>query len=385
MIWFVFEAVSGGYLAVADDLERAVHSHRWQHGSTDLGPSAAVKAGQAAVEGGRATTILFPHQANGVYEIFVNDANANSHAVFVNPSTAAVNAVIDPDAGFRVFVLRLHADFNASSVAGIQTATIVGWLGIAWLLNLVLGFAVTRKRRRALTGRRLIRRGRQRYAFHLDLHNAVGLLLVVPAIVAVLTGLVFEFPRESNSVIDALAPGSVSGDRVAVPTSASAAGTRSSLDAVTGSLKASGLGKIESITVPTGNPLGVFTVAVDGGGYSPDEGLFSSRGKTVVAYVDQYTAQVIRVDRGEGESVAAQIRDDWVGGLHFGTFASWISRLLWVVLGLGTGVLAVTGLYMRSGRWPWQRGSSRRLPDPSLGESVAHDAEGDPILEPPRA
>jgi uncharacterized iron-regulated membrane protein len=383
MAWFVFEAVTGGYLAVGNDVDRMIHSDRYTHGSTDLGASAAVKAAQAAVPGGRATDVIFPREADGVYWIFVNDADGDQTSAYVNPSTAKVNAVSDTNGGVYGVVLRLHANFNASQVWGVDTRTIIGWLGVAWILNMIFGFAVTRRRRRALRVKRVMRKGRGIYAFNLDWHNFFGLLLIIPALAAVLTGLVYEFPSQANGVISALAPGSVTNDDASnvVPTSEpSADGARASLDTVVAGLRKRGFDQVNSIDVPVGNPTGVFTAYVDGGGYSPEEGVFSRSGESTTVYVDQYTGEVSSVDAA-GPSIAEQIADDWTNGIHFGTFGSWISRLLWVMLGLGTIVLAWTGIRMRAGRWPWSKRRTR-LPDPSLGPPVPVDEEEDPILEP---
>lgn len=383
MIWFVFEALSGAYLAISDQVDRVLHPPRYTATAGDLGPSAAVKAGQSAVADGRASYIYFPASSDGVYQVFVTDADSNQWRVFVDPGTAAVNDVVDPNDDFAVLILRLHADFNASTFLGVSTAAIVGWLGIAWLVTLTLGFLVTRKRRRAVSRRHVFRRGRRRYAFHLDIHNVVGLLLIIPAMAAVLTGLVLEFPSQTGTLISVLAPGDVrDGSGEAVPTSTiSSTGTRAPLDAVAASVNAAGYDDIESITVPLGNPAGVFTVFAAGDGISPSQGLFSGRGRTVTVYVDQYTADVISTDDGSQDSVASQIADDWSPSIHFGTWLSWISQLLWVLVGLGTLLLATTALYMRSGRWPWQR-KRTRLPDPSLGPPVPTDEDGDPVLEP---
>jgi uncharacterized iron-regulated membrane protein len=387
MVWFVFEAVSGGYLAVGNDLDRMLHSERYTHGDSDLGASAAVKAAQAGVPGSRATDIYFPHSANGIYWVFLNTADGNQTSAYVDPATAKVNATGKPGDGVYGTVLRLHANFNASSFLGVKTITWVGWLGVLWLLNMAFGFAVTRRRRRALTAKRLLRKGRGRYAFNLDWHNFIGLTLLIPAVAAVLTGLVYEFPTQANSVISALAPGSAtdSGGETVPTSEPSADGTRATLDQVVAGLRAKGYPKINSIDVPTGNPTGVFTATVDVGGYSPEEGLFSSSGRSATAYVDQYSGQVVRVTE-EHDSVAAQIAGDWTNGIHFGTFASWISRLLWVLVGLGTIVLALTAIRMRSGRWPWSGRRTRngtrtpKLADPSLGGALPVDDEGDPIL-----
>jgi uncharacterized iron-regulated membrane protein len=342
-----------------------------------------VKAAQAAVPGGRATQVIFPREANGVYWIFINDAKGDQTSAYVNPQTAKVNAVSDPGNGVYGVVLRLHANFNAAKVWGIDTRTIVGWLGIAWILNMILGFAVTRRRRRALRPKRVMRKGRGVYAFNLDWHNFFGLLLIIPAMAAVLTGLVYEFPAQADGVISALAPGSVNSNDSSdvVPTSEpSADGARASLDTVVAGLGKRGFDRVNSITIPVGNPTGVFTAFVDGGGYSPEEGVFASNGETTTVYVDQYTGDVTSVDDAE-PSIAEQIGDDWTNGIHFGTFGSWLSRLLWVVLGLGTIALAWTGIRMRAGRWPWSRRKSR-LSDPSLGPPALVDDEQDPILEP---
>ncbi|MCZ4499322.1 MAG: propeptide pepSY amd peptidase [Marmoricola sp.] len=356
MAWFVFEAVTGSYLTLGEDIDHWRSPSRYEHTTGDVGPKAAAAAATARIPGSLADTITFPSQAHGVYEILlkVEDGGGGGdlRRAYVDPGSGKVNAVTDPDRGIFTTVLQLHANFNLTKVLGIQTSTIIGWLGIGWLLNLVLGFFVMRRRRRAVRPSWAFRSGRRPRAFHLAVHNWTGLVILAPLMIAVLTGIAFQFPAQADDVVNLAFPGSSATDpRSTTPFSTpSADGRRISVDAVRDAAVSANLGTVQSITVPLGNPAGVYTVAVDAGGYSPRTG----SGRTVTLYADQYSAKLLSLSDPAARSLAGAVTADWIPGLHFGFFASWFSKVLWLLIGVATVVLGVTALGMRKGRFPWQ-------------------------------
>jgi len=104
-----------------------------------------------------------------------------------------VNAIVADGRSVQRTILDLHRKFNRSEILGVNTQKIVGALGLAWLLNLFIGFRASRSYRRTLKQGARVRRGRGRFTFHLDLHKTVGLIVIAPLLLIVLTGLVFQF------------------------------------------------------------------------------------------------------------------------------------------------------------------------------------------------
>ncbi|MFT3851528.1 MAG: PepSY-associated TM helix domain-containing protein [Ilumatobacteraceae bacterium] len=362
LAWVVFESLTGAYLVVGNDIDRWIHHDRWVTTSgADVGPVAVVGAAQASATAAgmadpRARQIGFPHSVNGVYYVDLQDADGSDRVAYVDPGTGKVNALIEPTGGAYALVLRLHADFNRTEILGIRTTTIVGFLALLWLLNLILGFRASRAHRRTLRQATRIRRGRGPFTFNLDLHKVAGLATIVPLAVLVITGLTFEFPRQTSVVLDAVTPGHLEANASRIPFSTPTAGAmRASLDEVIAGIDASGLGQVQSITIPLGNPTGMFVVAVDGGGYSPNRGVFSTNGRSLDVYVDQYSTAVVKVTDPVARSVGQQIDEQWFSGVHFGQFGSWISRTIWVIAGLATVVLGVTAARMRLVKWSKRR------------------------------
>lgn len=349
-IWIVFEALTGSYLAVRDDVQQWIDRGWYHHTAGDVGVDAAIASAESVVAGGRVRFITFPGDGHGVYVLDVATAAGDAYTAYVDPGTGHVNQLSGDHRSIGQLVLELHADFNRTEILGVRTPTILGWLAILWLANLVLGYRASRPHRRTFRQWFRVRRGRGRFTFHLDLHKAIGLAVIVPLLAVVVTGIMFELPRQSRAVVDAVTPGPLNGDdetTFRVPFSTpTATGKRLPVSAVVDTLTAQGV-EVDHLRVPIGNPAGTYAATVDVGGYDPYEGPFGG-GKTAAVYVDQYSGALLAIDDSRGASIGQQLFTSYKGAVHFGTFGGFVTRVLWSLLGLATAALVVTAALMRT-------------------------------------
>ena len=76
-------------------------------------------------------------------------------------------------------------------------------------------------------------------------------------------------------------------------------------------------------------------------------------------HIDQYTGEILEVHDPADESGVQRALDEWADAVHFGSFGGLLVQVLWVLVGIGPLVLAVTGVVMwvnrhnvRKGRAP---------------------------------
>ncbi|HYI95736.1 MAG TPA: PepSY-associated TM helix domain-containing protein [Bryobacteraceae bacterium] len=63
-------------------------------------------------------------------------------------------------------------------------------------------------------------------------------------------------------------------------------------------------------------------------------------------YINPYTGEILRKEiHAEIQTPTREILN-WIGYIHFGTFAGHLSQVLWIVLGLTPGLLFITGMLM---------------------------------------
>jgi uncharacterized iron-regulated membrane protein len=346
--------LTGGYLVVGQDLDRMIHHDRYSHGAGDAGPALAVSNAEAA-SGAKARYVAFPREGHGVYVIELRSNAGETSIAYVDPSDGSVNSLEPDGRGAYDLILALHSNLNRSGVLGLRTSTLIGWLGVGWLATLAFGYVASRPHRRTLRQAMRVRRHRGRFTFNLDAHKVIGLVTLVPIVGITLTGIALELRPEARAVVDAITPGRIDPDsatRFKVPTSKPVNGAkRADLGVLAHSLSEAGYRRVDAVQIPVGNPVGAFVAYVDIGGYDPGEGALSSHGRSAAIYADQYSGAVLAADSSGGGSVGQQIIDDYVGGVHFGTFVSWISRAVWVISALGVTALMVTAALMRTGRW----------------------------------
>lgn len=191
-----------------------------------------------------------------------------------------------------------------------------------------------------------IRYTRGRYKLNYDLHKVVGFVAVPFLLMWAVTGLMFEFPEQVNSVWYALTPGEKPAEAPEFVSEKPGKNARTltpdeALEIAQAEVPSGS--KLISITVPD---LAVpestyeywFSHGVDPYRYSTWPGNYG-------VAVDRYTGATHNwMPEQEDRTLTSAFWQDWTYPLHFGYPVGWIPRLVWVGFGLVPILLAVTGI-----------------------------------------
>ena len=240
------------------------------------------------------------------------------------------------------YLLDLHVDLNSTSVFGIEATQAVAWLGVGWLIVLVSGFYVWYWPRVKRWARALrVRRQRGRFAFHLDLHNAIGIATILPMTLIVLTGINFVFRDQVASVYEVVTLGAYEEPDTTValsqPTGAAPISTGEASRIVADLDPAV---DVAYVYTPAGSPTGTYSV------YAYVDGSFFGMvgGEHEVEFdVDQYSGRILRIDDPVDGNGPTQAFDDWSYPVHTGSFGGTITRWLWFLIGLTPFALRLDG------------------------------------------
>lgn len=364
--WILFQSATGFVLVFADQIDAWSRPELYRHGRGDLGPQAALQAVKARSSGRVLGGLTVPAVSGGVYVVALGHEQ-----VFVDPATARVNGSRDLKAGFTTGVRRLHQNLMQDRILGVEGATLVGGLALAWLAVVATGTtAALTSKVRARNFLRIRRGGGLRTLF--DLHRTVGLLAAVPLVLIIATGVRFVFPVGIDRIW-ALATQSGRGDahrpppRVAT-TSKDRGGRPLDADAAVRILHTQHPGaQIITLKMPLAGSRTAPIWASLSVGYDPLRGPRGYGGNTTVL-LDQYDGHPLWVGRASDLPALRQAVAEWSLPVHAGTFAGTPSRLLWEALALAVGVLGASGFGMnrlrrRLRRRPatrWQRQIRRR-------------------------
>jgi uncharacterized iron-regulated membrane protein len=364
-LWLALQAVTGSVLVFADQINAWSRPELYQSGSGDLGPDAALTTARSAVEGTIVVSLQMPEIQDGVYvavAIPVPKPGAPSpfgpggriigdqHLVFIDPATAEVNGVRDPNVGFTPWVRGLHGHLllDHTEILGVSGHHIVGWLGLVSLVILLTGAYVwwwPKVRRWS----NLVRwRRKTSMMFQLDLHRAIGIVALPVLILVTLTGLNLSFTQQARKVWYAVTPGADEGPRVGASPVRSALpdglpGHPVGLERAIGAAESATDGRVVGVGMPAG-PEGTYNVRVSNG-WDPISGP-RGRSGNVNLFVDQYSAEVLASAKPSDFNVAAQTYEYWAFPLHIGSPGRMATRLLWALVGLGTLLLSVSGVVM---------------------------------------
>jgi uncharacterized iron-regulated membrane protein len=348
-LWVVMEALTGSVITFSPEISQLVQRDAFTaSGDAEISWEQAADAGTAEYERGRLALVIPPGEdvSGDVWWVGVYDDDGEYHAVLVDPATGDVTDADHESPGWLRLMERLHFNLNMTSVLGLDGIEAVGLLGLVWLLIIVTGIYVwwwPGVKRWANAWR--VRRGRGPFTFNLDLHRAVGITILVPLVLVVLTGIYFGWPEQSRSVWNAVTLGTYEEPDATVPLSTLQPGAEAiGLDAAVEVVEELGGDvHVEQVSSPQGNPVGVYDVhaAVDGSSFAEAGGE-----RTVDIAVDQYSGAVVQVDDPAAAPVVDQAFDRWIVPVHFGTFAGLVSKVAWVVLGIAATAMAVTGVVM---------------------------------------
>ena len=231
------------------------------------------------------------------------------------------------------------------------------WLGLAFLIVMLTGFYVWYwPRMRAWASLLKVRRNRGRYRWHLDLHNAVGLVTLIPLVIITITGINFAYPREVAKTWDVVTLGAYDTEvteeaAISEPNGEEPIGLDRALEIA----EDVGVVDVQYVSGTGGSPVGVYDV----GGYIDSAALGMLGGERFVdLHIEQYTGEILEVHDPATESGVQRALDEWAAELHFGTFGGIGVQLLWFLVGLGPVVLAVTGVVMWINRHNVRKGRS---------------------------
>ena len=396
LVWVLIIGVTGAWLVVNDGTGAILHPDRYRATDGDVGADAAYESASKAL-GDDATIwgVTLPNNGRGVYQVSAErpiagapqpseaelaagvEAPHEHLTLYVDPGRGKVLGRINQEAGetwwfYRghMYLWQDHGIANAfhPSNGWCRTASggeeggavgvvcdvmpdamdLVGWLAAGFVVVLLTGFYLwywpgVRRWANAL----VVKRGRGRFAFHLSLHKAVGLVFWVPLLVVAFTGMAFAFPNLKPWYENAT-PAARDAVLWEAPEAAWVSGAADGRKPI-------GLdGFIEVIAeryperavrsiTPPADETGTYTAWVTRG-FDP----WTREGGAGNVYVamDQYSGEVLYDGTPEDGNVFDQAWSDWSFPLHTGDFGGTATRLLWVVVGLAPIVLAVTGITM---------------------------------------
>ena len=327
--------------------------------SGDVGLSAAVDAAREARPGEPVSYVVPPGDEGPTYQVGTVDDAGDFHVVMVDPGSGEVTTADHHHAGWLELTERLHFNLNSTEILGVNATAILGWLGVLWLVILLerlLRLVLAARSASGCTSAR-VRRKRGRFTFNLDLHNAVGMIILIPMLLVVLTGINFVFPNQVRDIYSAATFGAYEEPDAQVATSEASSGTpitAGEAERVVAELDAA----VEPyfVATPSGSPVAVYTVYA----YVDPSFLGMLAGEHEVEFsVDQYSGRIVKVEDVLDDNAATQAYASWAYPVHAGTFGGDITRVLWVLLGLSPLVLAWTGYLMW---WTRRRRRARAAP-----------------------
>lgn len=391
LAWLVIISLTGAWLVESKGLEALLHRDRYATTDGDVGADAAEKAAKASLpDGATVYGVALPRDGRGVYQVGAEmpapgapepaegeEPEMVYKTVLVDPGSGKVNAALDEEEGFTNWMYRGHmylwqdqgiaAVFNPESgwcrkVGGAEPGgakgvvcdvlpdggDFVGWFAVAWIVVLLSGFYLwywpgVKRWAKAFA----IQRGRGRFAFHLSVHKAVGLVVWVPLVVVAFTGAAFAFPNMKAWYTNAT-PAERDFALWEAPEEAYVSGDADGreplgLDGFTAALEEQYPNRAVQYVMPPADETGTYTAWMTRG-FDP----WTREGGAGNVYVamDQYSGKVLYDGTPEEGNAFDQAWDDWSFPLHTGDWGGWITRLIWVVLALSPLVLGVTGTVM---------------------------------------
>jgi uncharacterized iron-regulated membrane protein len=349
-LWVAFESLTGLVLLFADPIEHWLHPELTHHGHGDQGAAAALAAVRQLYPGEPVGALAIPAVSDGVYVVEVGERE-----VYVDPAGPRINGVRDHDAGFVALVGRLHRRFLFDSLpGGLSGARLVGALGLAWLVLSITG----------LTTAAMDRLGQWWRRDPSGLHRAIGVIVVAPMVLVVVTGIRLALPAGTDRIWAAVTGSGqersdvppegvriISDDRGGAPRDATE---------ILGVLQRRYPdGRVARLLMPQPDDRVAPVIAGVSVGFDPGRGEHDYGGNTVV-FVDQFSADTLWVGRPDSLPAARQAALLWSRPLHTGSVAGEPGRLLWGWLAAAVVTLASLGWVTRRARRREARHEQRR-------------------------
>jgi uncharacterized iron-regulated membrane protein len=357
-LWVAFQSLTGIILLFADPIEHWLHPELTQYGPDDRGAAAALAAVRQLYPDEDVGVLATPAVSDGVYVVEVGERE-----VYVDPAGPRINGTRQHDAGLAALVGRLHRRFLFDSLpGGLSGARVVGVLGLAWLALSLPG----------LTTAASHRFGRWWQRDPPVLHRSIGVIVVAPMVLVVVTGIRLAVPGGTDKILAAVTGSGQARSDVPPPdvriTSDDQGGVPRDATEILAALAGRYPdGRVARLLMPRPDDRVAPVIAGVSVGFDPGRSEHDYGGNTVL-FLDQFTAQTLWVGRPDALPAARQAALLWSRPLHTGSVAGEPGRLLWGSLAVAVVVLASAGWVTRRMRpgdaqrpqLRWQRQLRRR-------------------------
>ena len=346
----LFLSLTGAVAVFREEIDRAITPAKVvTPGASRVPLQRALDATAERWPGSSVANVQLSAEPDAAITLRVRDGRV-SREVFVNPYTGAITGSRTGETAHNV-IRQLHARFY---VGGVTGRILVGAFGVTLLVSCLTGLLIYG---RFLAGRHWwsIRRGRLQLAIS-DWHKLVGILTLLFNVAIAFTGAVLGLEllaaRLSDRAQEALHPGprpELRRERPAtlegmVSIDSALAQARRALPGVT----------VTAVLMPV-ERRSHWRMYGDARGGRSAEG---------TSWVMVHTQTGAVLDAFNGATARGVTRAyQWMEPVHFGSFGGPWVRVLWFLLGLASGGLAVMGyvlwaLKRRKTRGPWRRSAA---------------------------
>ena len=344
-LWVAFQSLTGLILLFADPMEHWLHPERTRHGHGDRGAAAALDAVRRHHPGEDVGVLATPAVSDGVYVVEVGDRE-----VYVDPAGPRINGSRDHEAGFVALVARLHRRFLFDSLFGLPGAWVVAALGLAWL-----GLSIT-----GLTTAVSDRLGQWWRRDPPGLHRTIGVLVVAPMVLVIVTGIRLALPAGTDRIWAAVTGSGqsrpdVPPQGVRITSDDHGGAPRDATEMLAALQRRYPDGRVARLLMPQPDDRVAPVIAGLSVSFDPGRSERDYGGNTVV-FVDQFSGDTLWVGRPDSLPAARQAALLWSRPLHTGSVAGEPGRLLWSWLAAAVVTLASLGWITRRAR----RGATRR-------------------------
>ena len=344
-LFILFLSLTGAALVFITEIDRVVHRYLlvYKPSGPMIAPEQALAAVAAQYPKAKASRVDLPYIESSVFTVWTNRQNVDGrrfNQIMVNPYTAEITGVRNLNTSLPFVLRQLHLRFLKF---GWKGRVVVGGFGVLLLLSTITGLFIYSRFIRALPRWYSIRRDRGFQISTSDWHKLVGVVALAFNLVIAFTGAVLgleNLARYSPAVQEAIHP---KVDKSAFPKPPATLNGAVPVSAVVAQAKAA---------VPGFAPLYVSLPRAKKSHYIVHGNL---RGR-----VEMESASQVGVHALTGEVFMQHLSRDtktitkayyWMDPLHFGYWGGVASKALYLVFGLTTAFLSITGFvvwYMKT-------------------------------------
>jgi uncharacterized iron-regulated membrane protein len=276
--------------------------------------------------------IELPQQPSQPYHLLLKSSTKALTDVYLHPYQGNVLAVLPRDQNVMAVIRQLHVSF----LAGEPGKYVVGSCGLLLLALAMTGTLLWSGWRRLKDGFRL-RWKTSRLALNYDLHQVGGIISAIFLLIFAATGVLMTF----DEPVLALSHG-IDSSHSQVPKPPSSTSPANSKQPTLDELL-----KIANGSLPEGEATFIFPALTEKAAVRVRKRLpqdLHPNGKSYI-FLDQNDGHLLRIDRIFDASWVEKLLA-WAYPIHIGSYAGWLSRSIYGVMGFILGGLFGTGLLL---------------------------------------